>query len=288
MIRHPATPDDLKKEIQALKPTWLQKANARTKKLIQAGNFSESSSIWSEVKPVFILAQSNKCIFCERQFEDPEYGTIEYDVEHFRPKSSVKAWPNSSATQYPFSTGKSSAKGYFWLAYDIENYAASCKNCNTPLKSNYFPIGGQRAKKLSTGKTLLNEKPFLCYPIGVADIDPEELVTFEITTAVPVAKSGDKRRRGQIIIDFFALNEREQLHRDRARMLLLIGAYLEKQASGTAAPNVAKIVDKLIDGTMPHTACARAFKKLWAIDPVKAKIALSTCEKYVLGIANPP
>jgi len=99
LIRYDFKQADLTAEIVASDPRWFEKALTRTKKFQKLGRFEEKSSIWSKTKPAFMRLQMNKCVFCERQFENPEYGTIEFDVEHFRPKSSVEPWPD--ATRHP-------------------------------------------------------------------------------------------------------------------------------------------------------------------------------------------
>ena len=93
MIRYPANLDQLRENITAVDRSWLAKAEKRTAAFIEKGRYSEKSSIWGVVKPVFMLMQQNKCVFCERWFGN-EYSRIELDLEHFRPKSSVAAWPH--------------------------------------------------------------------------------------------------------------------------------------------------------------------------------------------------
>lgn len=39
--------------------------------------------------------QHSKCGYCEKWLEGSDYGTIEHDMEHYRPKSSVKAYPKN-------------------------------------------------------------------------------------------------------------------------------------------------------------------------------------------------
>lgn len=171
--------------------------------------------------------------------------------------------------------------GYYWLAYDIRNYAASCKVCNTTFKLNFFPVAGARGIAGTAVADLSRERPFLCYPIGDVDEDPEGLVTFVATTAVPAAKrSGHKQRRGRIIIDFFGLNEREQLHRERARMIGLFGSALKAEAAGRASPVDRQVLARLEAPVLPHAACVRAFKRLWASDPATAERAYDLCRAF--------
>jgi hypothetical protein len=48
--------------------------------------------------------------------------------------------------------------------------------------------------------------------------------------------------RGQIIIDFFGLNAREQLHRDRARMITVFSPALLAQQQGQARPALRTLI----------------------------------------------
>lgn len=279
MIRYDVGPDKLDAAVDAISPTWRTRAATRTAGFIAAGEYEEASSIWSEVKPVYMAAQSNKCVFCERQFEDAIHGKIEFDLEHFRPKSSIAKWPDPArhAHAYDFQTGDHAAIGYYWLAYGLSNYAASCKNCNTNLKSNYFPIAGNRG----TAQQGVNaEQPFLCYPIGTSDTDPEELLTFVATTAVPKSSTAHDRRRGQIMIDFFDLNKREELHRQRANMIVLLGSALVNLADDRGDEADEQLARRIVENVYPHTNCVRAFRATWDNDQDFARRVLRSCKTY--------
>lgn len=293
MIRYNVSPATIAQEIAAIDPNWKAKADKRTAKFVKNEGYAEKSSLWSTVKPVYMRAQQLKCVFCERQFENERYGKIEFDVEHFRPKSSVAAWPDAAlhpSLAYNFVTGAASMSGYYWLAYDIENYAASCKACNTALKSNYFPIAGARVGAVCSVAALASEEPLLCYPLGIGDDDPETLVTFDATTAKPVAKFGHLRRRGQIIIDFFDLNGREQLHRQRAQMISMVGSALAADHAGTASQTDKKVVAGIDNPALPHASCLRAFKRLYQADPAQGHRVYDLCREYAMDqtIAAPP
>lgn len=289
MIRYDPDPAAVEAAIRQADAKWFDKARKRTAAMIDLGRFEDASPIWSTVKPAFMVAHQNKCVFCERQFESADYGKIEFDVEHFRPKSSVQPWPDPvrhPRIAYTFKTGDASPTGYFWLAYDTSNYAASCKVCNTTLKLNYFPVAGSRAAAGATGSTLAKEQPYLCYPIGQGDDDPEDLVTFVATTAVPARKSGHKRRRGQVIIDFFGLNEREQLHRERARMIGLFGGALQAEAEGRASQQDVRLIGKMDSPALPHAACLRAHRRLWKKDAKIARRAYELCRDFATADAG--
>lgn len=178
MIRIPVTLAELADLITAESATWLERAAERTDEFAQAGAYNESSSIWSQVKGVYMTLQHSKCAYCERQLEDPEYGKIEHDIEHYRPKNPVKKWPTDKIAaergiHYDFPVGDAWPEGYFLLAYHVLNYVTACKVCNTPLKSNFFPIAGDRGPQSDDPLSLQAEQPYLLYPLGDIDANPE-------------------------------------------------------------------------------------------------------------------
>lgn len=293
MIRYETNAAQLHAGIAQIDAKWADKAKARTKKFIKAKAYGEKSSIWGTAKPVYMKTQWFKCVFCERQFENAQYGKIEFDLEHFRPKSSVVAWPSAvvhPGLAYGFATGNASDQGYYWLAYDVENYAASCKACNSVLKSNFFPIAGARGAATASMADLAAEQPYLCYPLGDLDEDPEDLVTFVATVARPKAVAGHLRNRGQVMIDFFDLNGRELLHRQRAQMISFFGGALGAAQVGTATVMDLKLIDQMSDPALPHAGCVRAFKRLFEGDPATGQIVYEKCRAYVFDqtAAAPP
>ena len=290
MIRYAFDQTWVEKEIEKIDNKWLGKAKIRTKASIENGFFKEKASIWSSVKPVYMMLQKNKCIFCERQFEGAEYGRIEHDLEHFRPKGKVDVWPaaGSDAPRYDFSTGDKFEAGYYWLAYNLHNYAAACKVCNSTFKKAFFPIGASRVRlpvseqDTPSSVELTHEKPLLCYPLGEIDDDPEDLITFRGTTAVPVHATGDKHERAKVIIDFFGLNAREQLHRERASHICIFGPAFEKQIAGVATEAHLQIIQAITAPDLPHSACLKAFARLWVNDVPLAKQTYEQCLEYVV------
>ncbi len=125
---------------------------------VKSGDFKR---FWGKpnVRKILWRHHHKKCCYCERKL----HWKRESDVEHFRPKSSVKEHV--------------SHKGYWWLAYEWDNYLFSCKICNSDYKSNRFPLlpGGKRMVAKGDGD-LTAEKPVLIHPI---DEDPESFIRFE-------------------------------------------------------------------------------------------------------------
>src|SRR5438105_4680823 len=98
MIRYAIAPDTIESFVDAAVPGWRGRAEERTNAFIAARGYHEPPSpIWSEVKSVVMRLQRSKCAYCERQLAAPGGGEIEHDLEHFRPKSSVRRWPGGGA-----------------------------------------------------------------------------------------------------------------------------------------------------------------------------------------------
>ncbi|WP_428150911.1 hypothetical protein [Brevundimonas sp.] len=283
MIRYPYDATEVEKAIARLDRRWKAKAAERTEKLIKKARYAERSAIWSTVKPVFMKLQHEKCIFCEQRFEGGLYGPVAWDLEHFRPKSNVAIWPDPGRhpeLAYEVDLGQASDAGYYWLAYELQNYAASCKVCNTIFKLNFFPVTQPRAQATATADLLAAEEALLCYPLGDTDEDPEDLVTFILTTAVPRHNSGAKALRGQVIIDFLGLNKRDGIHVIRAQMIAAAGNLLAERDRGGASQAVLDGIEELKEANVPHASCVRAFLGLWDSDRATATRGYELCRFF--------
>ncbi|MFZ3282927.1 hypothetical protein [Pseudomonas sp.] len=283
MIRYPWNEKAVEQAISLISPKWLGGATERTDALIRLGRYEERSSSWSKVKPVYMKLQHNKCAYCEQQMEGGAYGPIEWDLEHFRPKSDVEPWPNAKRhpeITYDIPLGDASQTGYYWLAYDVHNYAASCKVCNTIFKLNFFPTLNDRAQVPQSDENLIREGALLCFPLGERDEDPENLITFTLTTAVPKYQSGPENLRARVIIDFFGLNRRDHLHKQRAQMIGAVGALLAERDRDEASDILLAELANMERSYIPHAACVRAFIRLWQTDVRIAKLGYMQCRRY--------
>lgn len=54
MIKIDTDLEMLKAQVDALVPNWRSRAARRTAKLIRQQNYQEKTSIWSEIKPIFM------------------------------------------------------------------------------------------------------------------------------------------------------------------------------------------------------------------------------------------
>ncbi|MDQ1353986.1 MAG: hypothetical protein QG657_4295, partial [Acidobacteriota bacterium] len=239
------------------------------------GKYLEDDNIWGRVKIVYMRLQHNKWSFCERKLESTESGgALEFDIEHFRPKSSVKAWPTTAIIEkfnlpdnFPKSAG--SDNGYYLLPYHPFNYTVACKPCNTYFKNSYFPIRGVRDIKKDEPRNLKSEQAYLVYPIGDFDADPETIIKYEGIFAVPVENIGENYDRARVIIIFFNLNDRDDHISERVEKISHLYQSLENfyyPPSDLHKELAQQAISRLISGKSSHTNCMRSFKRLYESD----------------------
>jgi hypothetical protein len=299
-------------EIRKVLRDWSKKARARTKQLLTAGKYidadqwhrlpaAERNALdkpidvdWSSVKYLFMRIQNEKCAYCERKLasEDTKGGRAEHDVEHFRPKNSIKRWPAPNGIDFP--TGDPD-EGYYWLAFHLLNYCTACATCNRGFKSSYFPVAGKRLlpQQSPISKAASAERPLLIYPLGKVDEDPEELIRFRGIAAVPPADDPlldseaktdpHRNRRARVTIRFFGLNEREELRWGRAEKLRELEKSLSLIHKGNRAENKAARDDllRLTNGSSEHTACVRAMIRLYDNNKKTAQLYFEGVRDYL-------
>lgn len=294
MIRYAVTQSKLEQAITSKKDDWLERAAEKTEEFRLKGHYEEASPIWSEVKPVYMWLQGKgKCAYCEREMESVELGLIEQDVEHFRPKGSVKSWKapkQLTEAGIAFTPAPAKGKGYYLLPYHPFNYAAACKPCNSTLKKDHFPIAGTYQLEAEDPADLAQEKAYLIYPIGSLDADPETLIEFYGTSPRPVAKSGFKRKRALVTIEFFKLDDpvkRKNLYRDRALVIISLFPLLQKTTQGTAAARAAarQTVEGFLKPELKHLNCANSFRRLFEQDAAEAAAVYDAAVELMASIS---
>ncbi len=286
MIRYPVSRADLEESIRGESRTWLEDARAKTEGFRGLRRYEEEAGTWSKIKGAFIKLQHGKCAYCESKRGEDDESKIEHDVEHFRPKSQVRAWPpKKRKLKYPFALGEADKTGYYLLAYNVFNYAVTCKTCNSIYKSNYFPIAGKaRVVDLDDPQELAREEPFLIYPLGDLDDDPEDLITFDGLAPRPRYAAGQKHDRARVTIDFFNLAQRSDLLLTRAlilRALYWAVADLRASKDPRRREDAQLVVDLALSPELPHTNCARSFYAVCMQDPEAADIFYDQAAAYL-------
>ena len=289
MIRYDISPRKLRTLVKQRVPGWIERAQKRTESFRNLKKYKEKSSIWSEVKPVFMDVQGGaKCCFCERKFEGTRLGRYELDIEHYRPKGNVKKWicPQKLVREgVKLSATASAGSGYHLLSYHLRNYAVACKSCNSGLKKDYFPISGPYDLNGDDPTKMKKELPWLLYPIGRLDIDPEEVITFY--GYLPQSKSTKPhlRLRGLVTIFFFGLDDvfgRKTLLKERAWVIISLHLFLV-EAEDNKNKQTAALVQEILKPSSRHTNCARSFKRLFHSDRTKAAEVARLAEEYILS-----
>ena len=280
MVAYKISLTKLEDLVTAVSKDWLKRAKKRTQEVNAAGEFDDGASIWGDIKIVFINLQHRKCAYCERKLAGRIKGKVEYDVEHYRPKGRVQPWPGpSDHLNYEFPTGDPNEKGYYWLAYNLENYAVACKSCNSGLKSDRFPIADNRG---NTGMSVHDldqlERPLLIFPVGDRADDPSKLIGFNGITPVPAGNNTQDHtyRRARVTIDFFRLasvHDREELYWERSVAISQLWALIELENTSSDPQKKAlasKAIKRLLTPAAPHSACVNAFAQLWKDDTGRA------------------
>ncbi len=173
------------------------------------------------VKTALLKAQHQKCCFCEGRFSAYAYG----DVEHYRPKGSVRQAIGENALH----------PGYFWLAYSWDNLFFSCQTCNRTYKRDLFPLVDPAKRARSHNDDLSAEAPLMINPGGPED--PRRHIRFRQNLALGATKLG------QITIDVAGLN-RPALIEDRLNRLQQIQRLLDitQLLDGNPEPKATELV----------------------------------------------
>jgi len=164
----------------------------------------------------------------------------------------------------------------------------ACKTCNTRCKGNYFPVAKTHQFAAADPLGLRhNEQPYLIFPLGGLDDDPETLITFMDCKAVPARPSSDVYawNRARITIAFFLLNDpsrEDQLILERAIRLDLLGYKIEKFERSSEAERAAAWKWVIAEGyeTQSHANCVRSLIRLYLQDPAKAHEQIAKARTY--------
>lgn len=272
MIKIDAT--NLLTEIARESATWLTRAQETVRVNRGEGRYKQKTPNWSDIKEAYVRVQHSKCAYCEKELSEEDLGAI--DMEHYRPKSSVRAWPTQAIKEereidYDLPNRSSEDEGYYLLTHNVWNYVASCKTCNS-LKSDFFPVKGNLNIKLEDPAES-QDQPYILYPLGDLDEDPEDFFKFTGISPVIVATSEEKKKRAQVTIDFFDLARRPVLEMARAKVIQDLGLF-QSLLNGDNSEEVKQMAEQTIErytsASAPHSSCAKSFRALQKSDPQAA------------------
>ncbi|EOH0952651.1 TPA: hypothetical protein ACVQ6R_000477 [Salmonella enterica subsp. enterica serovar Thompson] len=156
-----------------------------------------SSNIWREFYKLLPEPLKRKCWYCEA-----EEIRSDMPVDHFRPKNKVE--------------DDKQHDGYWWLAFDWQNYRCACTFCNSRRvfddteggKACRFPLENpdERAFAPADQNKLNNERPYFLDPFNP---DDEKLLWFD-NDGLPLAKPSatvEQQTKVQNSIEIFHLHE---------------------------------------------------------------------------------
>jgi hypothetical protein len=152
---------------------WMERAQ---KALDAAANSTEEERaaivnryrlLWAELKPELAKVMHGKCWYTESL----QVGT-DTDVDHFRPKNSVKNVKRKGTQE--------SHPGYWWKAFDPQNYRYSCivanrlrRDVETGIvggKADEFPLWDEKERAWIPSDNCEDEQPLLIDPCNAAEV----------------------------------------------------------------------------------------------------------------------
>jgi hypothetical protein len=255
---------------------WEERAQAALEE-VQCAAAGERSNvinahrtIWADLKSELARIMNGKCWYTE----STQAGT-DTDVDHFRPKNSVKGVRNGVGEDHP---------GYWWQAFDPANYRFSCIFANrrrrdietgiTGGKADEFPIWDENLRAWSPDHDCDQEQPLLIDPCNPAEV---ALIFFgENGEAFTRHKEEDRPRlfaMGEISINLYNIN-----HSDFIKARIRLRDELKKKLN-----DAKRYYEKLDRGDADND---HAYMR--AIEDLRASIALTApYSRFALDILKP-
>ncbi len=215
----------------------------------------KSGKVWSRASAALRSASDGKCWYCEKK---PSRSDM--PVDHFRPKASVH--------------GAAEHTGYWWLAFEWQNFRLSCTFCNsrrrdvvtglTGGKQDYFPILEPPSRQFSA--TDADDRPMLLDPL--VDSDTKLLSFHPNGRSAPSNddKEHDDHLRAETSIELYHLNH-SAIVRERKTLARQIRQLVEEGEKAVAAGD-------------DHT---RRLRKKDIVKLTRCKAELSTAARFYLG-----
>ena len=181
-----------------------------------------STQVWRDYYALLPNSLKKKCWYCEA-----EEIRSDMPVDHYRPKGKVE--------------DDNEHDGYWWLAFDWENYRCACTFCNSRRnfdeskggKACKFPLVDPATRAYSAADDITLEIPSLLDPF-----DPDDFKSLWFDgDGIPVPSpqcTDDQSKKVVNSIDVFHLHEK-RIARKRNRIRIDIKRLVEKLEKGDAA-----------------------------------------------------
>lgn len=230
---------------ESLSGQAVQKKIKDLRVLVESGTKPDShqyNNYWSSSREILWKHQNRKCCYCERIRELKR----ESDLEHFRPKAKITEEP----THF----------GYWWLAYNFDNYLYSCKICNEDFKKNLFPLIEPSSRAFLETDNLELETKLLIDPYTE---NPEVFLGYywgstKSKYVKVLSLESDVDKRGEKSAEITGLN-RDSLMTERASFLLTLQSlvtimnYAEQRENGKA------MIEKTHKQILEETSSKKSF-----------------------------
>lgn len=234
--------EDWRKEAEAaLKTLCAAKTSDERKKILKR---KSSSDVWRDYYALLPENLKKKCWYCEA-----EEIRSDMPVDHFRPKNKVYEADDHD--------------GYWWLAFDWENYRCACTYCNSYRisdetqggKQDKFPLFPDCVRAECPEDDVKQEHPALLDPF---EPDDHKLLWFDADgkPEPSVRCSADDSQKVKNSISIFHLHEKK-ITRQRNRLRLEIEGEVrelreavQEGANGRVAALKAKLRKRVRDTEM--------------------------------------
>lgn len=227
---------------KAITADWREKIKAVVEALRQATTpedrkkiIGENSLLWGKEGYRRFVPKNllEKCWYCEIKIERADVHT-----DHFRPKNAVIECPDH--------------EGYWWLAFNWENYRCICGFCNTRRilleseggKGCHFPLINEEKRVRNELGNIDDEEPILLDPFHSSDW---KLLWFD-QDGQPIAKPDIEEasvNRVNNTIDIYHLHDRT-LNRKRNDIRLKVEENIRKLKSGTDVEEVKQNLMRMV------------------------------------------
>jgi uncharacterized protein (TIGR02646 family) len=206
--------------------------------------------------------QGHVCAYC-----GADVAEAGVDVDHFRPKRKVH--------------DDASHGGYWWLAYEFENYLLGCIVCNQKYKRTKFPLedGATRARYENRDR-LSEERRVLLDPA----IDPVE-DWISVDWQNPACRlvpnqllAPDLATRVQRMIELFRLNLKAAQRKKRREIQRLVIEKLAEGKTGEARSLAIRyrphsvVAKQVLQDTAPHLLPTPREELDWLLETLKSEL----------------